>query len=521
MPLRLSGLTFALLATLATARWRNRGVIRMEDLMDEVWAGKIVTEDTITQRVKLLRQALNDSGNDSRYIESVRGIGYRLIPEVRAVYQTPKTLHRTWKKWLVALLVLAGLAVLVITTLDTEKPETAATESPSAKTGALHTSSTPTPHAMLQRAWKHLDQHQAQDQQLAVALFTEVLEQDGQNLSAKAGLSLAIAQGVTKFGAPLSDLQQAKSLAQAALQQAPDMAQAHLALGASLDAGGALEPAIAAYERALLLDPEQSSVRASMAYLLQVNGQLARALQRNVALIQDTDRLHYLDIQIGKILLLLEWDVSAIDWLRRAHTLKPANPFTAITLAESLMSLKKDAAAEEVLNRARLFQVQRPEIDYLLGWLHWQHQQLEKARKAFTRAALDSVRPHTDSAVKLAVLQQDRDAAQQLQITIRQALQQGDTWPSNHLMLAELHMVLDDTEKAVAALQAAVQAGYRNWRLLQRNPVFETLHDNHHYQQVVAEIQSRVAQEKAIVLAAPWLPEQIRSAIVQPVSDTP
>ncbi|HEV2701286.1 MAG TPA: winged helix-turn-helix domain-containing protein [Steroidobacteraceae bacterium] len=53
-------------------------LVSFDDLMEQVWTGLVISPETITQRVKLLRQALGDSADSPRYILAVRGHGYRM-----------------------------------------------------------------------------------------------------------------------------------------------------------------------------------------------------------------------------------------------------------------------------------------------------------------------------------------------------------------------------------------------------------------------------------------------------------
>lgn len=62
-------------------------VVDTDTLMNEVWGKVVVGEETVKQRVKLLRKALDDSSSEPKYIASVRGRGYRLIATVE---QLPK-----------------------------------------------------------------------------------------------------------------------------------------------------------------------------------------------------------------------------------------------------------------------------------------------------------------------------------------------------------------------------------------------------------------------------------------------
>jgi TolB-like protein/DNA-binding winged helix-turn-helix (wHTH) protein len=65
-------------------------VVDTDTLMNEVWGKVVVGEETVKQRVKLLRKALGDSSSEPKYIASVRGRGYRLIaPVERLTDRTP------------------------------------------------------------------------------------------------------------------------------------------------------------------------------------------------------------------------------------------------------------------------------------------------------------------------------------------------------------------------------------------------------------------------------------------------
>jgi TolB-like protein/DNA-binding winged helix-turn-helix (wHTH) protein/Flp pilus assembly protein TadD len=53
-----------------------------EELVEQVWPNTIVEEHSLTSRVSALRKILGDEGDTPRYIETVRGRGYRFIAEV-------------------------------------------------------------------------------------------------------------------------------------------------------------------------------------------------------------------------------------------------------------------------------------------------------------------------------------------------------------------------------------------------------------------------------------------------------
>ncbi|MDX1480537.1 MAG: winged helix-turn-helix domain-containing protein [Woeseiaceae bacterium] len=79
-------LSFRLLLALVEAA---PNLLDQEDLAARVWPGRVVTPETATQRVKLLRRALGDDAADPRYIGLVRGEGYRLIVPARQIGREP------------------------------------------------------------------------------------------------------------------------------------------------------------------------------------------------------------------------------------------------------------------------------------------------------------------------------------------------------------------------------------------------------------------------------------------------
>ena len=78
--LDLPRLSYQLVLVLARAA---PNLVTHDELVDLVWSGKFVSPETVTQRIKLVRQALGDNASSPRYIGLVRGEGYRMLAEVR------------------------------------------------------------------------------------------------------------------------------------------------------------------------------------------------------------------------------------------------------------------------------------------------------------------------------------------------------------------------------------------------------------------------------------------------------
>jgi TolB-like protein/DNA-binding winged helix-turn-helix (wHTH) protein len=77
--LDVGGLTFDLLVAIVESA---PNLISHDELVEKVWSGRETSPETITQRAAMLRQALGDHADSPKYVEVMRGHGFRLIPEV-------------------------------------------------------------------------------------------------------------------------------------------------------------------------------------------------------------------------------------------------------------------------------------------------------------------------------------------------------------------------------------------------------------------------------------------------------
>jgi TolB-like protein/DNA-binding winged helix-turn-helix (wHTH) protein len=151
-------LSFDLLLALIRAA---PNVLSNEELTRLVWPGLVVTPETVSQRVKLVRDALGDDPRSPRYIAGLRGRGYSILPPVTLLVDavappvseplgarapddssmTPRPTRRR-KYWIgAALTIAASLATLRIfwppAPHAAETPAANAAASPAARTVAV------------------------------------------------------------------------------------------------------------------------------------------------------------------------------------------------------------------------------------------------------------------------------------------------------------------------------------------------------------------------------------------------
>ena len=66
---------FALLCFLIENRER---VVTKEEIIQQIWSGRIVSDSALSSRIKSARRALCDDGNAQSVIRTVHGVGYAL-----------------------------------------------------------------------------------------------------------------------------------------------------------------------------------------------------------------------------------------------------------------------------------------------------------------------------------------------------------------------------------------------------------------------------------------------------------
>jgi DNA-binding winged helix-turn-helix (wHTH) protein len=79
-PVPMEPQVFAVLAYLVEHRDR---VVSKDELLDNVWGDRFVSESALTTRIKAARRAVGDDGQAQRTIKTLHGRGYRLVAPVR------------------------------------------------------------------------------------------------------------------------------------------------------------------------------------------------------------------------------------------------------------------------------------------------------------------------------------------------------------------------------------------------------------------------------------------------------
>lgn len=99
-------LSFRLLAALVA---RAPQQVSKDELIRAVWGDVVVSDETLAQRVRLLRQIIGEDSQKPRYLTAVRSRGYRLICDVEPVTSSPASKQR--RLWQIGAVIVALAAI--------------------------------------------------------------------------------------------------------------------------------------------------------------------------------------------------------------------------------------------------------------------------------------------------------------------------------------------------------------------------------------------------------------------------
>jgi DNA-binding winged helix-turn-helix (wHTH) protein/Flp pilus assembly protein TadD len=486
------GLSFRLLHYMLG---QGQRVVGFDEVIAQVWAPALVNEETVTQRVRLLRQALGDASRQPRYLRSVRGQGYQLCAPVQEAQAQPllpvpsASRPRGWVPAGVAFIAIM-LALLAVVWHGHRGEEAVAAP-------------------LLQRADYYAGIGQRDNNERAIALYRQRLQQAPDDLQAQLGLSRSYSASVCQYGGDPHTALQAQHLAQQVVAARPRLSAAHAALGYAHDCKGEVAQAVASYETALQLDPQADAVRGSAAYLYERQGRLADALAANLQ-VRDPAKVRFLPIQIASNLNLLGYGGAAEARYRESFQLYPDSVFSNLAWPGFLFAHGRYAEAQTALDQA-----QRRGTGYVGLWLL-------QAELALVRQDADGARQASLQALRLrpqASLPQTlawasgahprppADTLRQQAQALLAGLAHGSD-PLDGVDAALLLLTAGDPDAALQALDRARAAGYRDTAYLRASPLFAALRAQPGFETVLARSEADIATQRARVQRAGLLQDE-------------
>jgi len=349
------------------------------------------------------------------------------------------------------------------------------------------------------RGRDHYNRYIESENEQAIALFQKAVQVDPSFALGYAGLGDAYCQRVKRFAWPETWSDSAIAVSTRSLELDPNLAEGRKALGLAYECRGRLTEALAEYMKAVALNPGYAPVVANIAWVHSSLGDYDQALQwmKKSVLLNPGAAHRYM--YVADLYSGLADDTSAIHWYRRALALEPALAAAHVELAYQFIILGLQDSAWVHIRIALASEADNVRTLEAAGTLLLMQDSLPRARATLQQAVdLSSLTqgPGVQLSLALARLGRHREAQRILDTLAagyRAAIDGGDQNLSNPVLLAGVYALRGDTTAALGWLEQAAEMGFRDYRWLSVDPVFEAVKSTSGFARIVSDLQTRVA----------------------------
>jgi DNA-binding winged helix-turn-helix (wHTH) protein/Tfp pilus assembly protein PilF len=369
-------LSYDLLVALAYAA---PALLSQQELMQKVWPDRVIGDETLKQRVKLLRKTLGDNACDPKYIEAVRGRGYRLIPQVTSECVIkrspsvmpdlqandsfsnllPSSIHRWGRRPFYICILLFSVIVsgVIITSLIYQQeaeaqldvkivPEISLLEKQVGKSA----------FNLYQRGREYYKRYRAQDNKIAIDFYRQAITEKKTFSEAYAGLSQAYSQEYFQFGGNEKSKQAAIDNAYLAISYNNNSADAYKALGTAYYVSGWLSKSINALIRAVEIAGDDREILTNLAFIYSEQGKFEQAFYLHKKTLEVAPDYAPAMLHLAITLQRTEHFELALQWYEKSFEQQPDYLLTTYHLAHLYIELNQFEKAREIIDKSLLVQ---------------------------------------------------------------------------------------------------------------------------------------------------------------------
>lgn len=495
-PIVIKGLTFDMLKALLEAEGQ---VVSIDALSRTVWKGKVVSDDTIAQRISLLRKALPDL--PSGYVESVRSEGYRWLPDINK--DDPDASPNGDLRFQVGIFSAVGIVLLVLLiywSMQPSTPQDALNDLPRQADHGLDASVYT--RVKVARAQQYASAGTQYTNQIAIDLYNELFKSYPDDTIIQFGLARTLLTGIYQFNVDSLSLSQANSLSQNLLASQPTNPDYLWLRGYYTEVSGNLDDAMVLYEEAVELAPTSAQKTLSLARVMALKGRLyeaARFALQNSGTDARTQFLRIADIQY----LVGQLDVAKA-WYEAALLVNPDDPETVLQYATYMMTNDVQQDASELLTRFHERHAGTVNSHLLVFLLAFERQDRLAINDALDKAYAIAPESLSVNAWRSWFIALDTEG---ISIPLSQYPLSEQQSPEAFVNKAVLAMANGERQSALVLLLRAQRLGYMDYRYLEFVPAFEPLRSDPIFVEILRtiEVKQRDARRFVETLTLPEL----------------
>jgi tetratricopeptide (TPR) repeat protein len=285
-------------------------------------------------------------------------------------------------------------------------------------------------------------------------------------------------------------LDEAIEVSKKAISIDPDCSEAYKALGLAYNGKGWLRESNKAYQKAVELNPNYIPAILNLGLDYSYIGEFEKAMRWTKKALVLSPTMAYSYAIMGYIYSILDDPAKTEEWLKKALELQPDLDIANTSLIFCYIAQGKD---QQAIEHSQKFLSISPNSSSALAWAG--HTAVlsgnyEQAKQYYQKADMPIYLGYTywksgekDEAGKLF----------QKSLNLSQAqLEQGSEFPSVSYDIATIHAIQGNKEEAYKWLQKAIDAGWRFFRRGLTDPLFENLHEEEQFKQMMAHVKEIV-----------------------------
>jgi len=342
-----------------------------------------------------------------------------------------------------------------------------------------------------------------QDNETAITLFKKALELDPDYAIAWAGLGDAYAQRFARYGMAISWLDSAVDVSKKAIGLDGNCAEAHKALGLAYFHKGLTGEALEAFHRAIELNPNYHPAVGNIAVIYLSMGEFDKAILWLKKEIQFAPTLPFGHAVIGWVYRILGDFAKAEESLKSALELQPDYDYALYLLFTLYLVQDRKQEMKEFHDRVATSRPENARFLEYWGMCEGFSGDLPQAKDHYQRSIEVNSSFDTDSFAfagiglahillkegKTGEAEQLLDQARKLR---EKRIEDKDVSEEPRCDLARIHAILGNRKEALAWLDKAIEAGWRDYQMALLDPWLENLRDNEQFREAMARVKTKV-----------------------------
>ncbi|WDE05451.1 winged helix-turn-helix domain-containing protein [Thalassomonas viridans] len=514
-------LSYDLLVSLVES---SPALLSQQVLMEKVWPDRVIGDETLKQRIKLLRKSLGDDASAPRYIEAIRGRGYRLRPKVKCecvinqapaaivdltandhfpniTYQQLTGIWRRISKLGLSLIVGLSLATLLYSHLYSGPQQDTGRLTAGATAPADMLTSKEIANDYYLKGKEYYQRYRELDNSIAIEFFQKALGKDPEFSPAYAGLSQAYSQQLFQFNGEESDRIKAIDNAYQAIAFDNNSADAYKALGIAYYVSGWLSKSINAHLKALSLAPDNLETISNLGFIYSEQGKLAQAINWHKKALAIEPGHVVTMVHAGQTLSQLGHQQLAQAWFRKAIDQQPDYLLASYHLGQAQLRSGQYQKAIDTYQGALKRYQHHALLSEGLADSYFYNGQTGLAHKIYRdiiHRQENKVLPRVRLMFLLTAPEPATDDIADLAESLKSSLYEGSDKAGLSYHLALIYARQQQEQQAIRYLVQAVEQGLTQVSKVEQHPLFQSLKTSDSFKRLLARMKLKQNQENQL-----------------------